>query len=73
MYVLTVSARPPSGLVARQVEGLQLHGTGTSLGDPIEVGAAAGAPRLAGSWGRSRMPCQGTAVFAYLIVCSPAS
>lgn len=32
----------PAGLVAHQVEGLQLHGTGTSLGDPIEVGAAAG-------------------------------
>lgn len=24
------------------VAGLQLHGTGTTLGDPIELGAAAG-------------------------------
>ncbi len=32
-----------AGLAVHQVQGLQLHGTGTSLGDPIEVGAAAGA------------------------------
>lgn len=32
-----------AGMAVHQVQGLQLHGTGTSLGDPIEVGAAAGA------------------------------
>lgn len=32
-----------AGLSHLQVAGLQMHGTGTSLGDPIEVGAAAAA------------------------------
>jgi acyl transferase domain-containing protein len=32
-----------------QVTGLQMHGTGTSLGDPIEIGAAAAALLEAGS------------------------
>ncbi len=31
-----------AGLSVPEVVGLQLHGTGTSLGDPIEVGAASG-------------------------------
>ena len=34
--------RPAAGLAVGAVAGLQLHGTGTSLGDPIEVGAASG-------------------------------
>ena len=29
-----------AGLAVQQVAGLQLHGTGTALGDPIEMGAA---------------------------------
>lgn len=32
----------PTGLAVKEVAGLQLHGTGTALGDPIEVGAASG-------------------------------
>ena len=32
-----------AGASALQVAGLQMHGTGTSLGDPIEVGAAVAA------------------------------
>ena len=34
---LQVAALPPNA-----VAGLQMHGTGTSLGDPIEIGAASG-------------------------------
>ena len=36
------AALKTSGLSATSVSGLQLHGTGTALGDPIEVGAASG-------------------------------
>ena len=35
-------AQGSAGLAPWQVAGLQLHGTGTALGDPIEVGAACG-------------------------------
>jgi acyl transferase domain-containing protein len=34
------AALASAGLAATDVSGLQLHGTGTGLGDPIEVGAA---------------------------------
>lgn len=37
--VIRVALRS-GGAVPAQVAGLQMHGTGTSLGDPIEVGAA---------------------------------
>ena len=40
--VVMRAALGSAGLSTSQVSGLQLHGTGTSLGDPIEVGAAAG-------------------------------
>jgi 3-oxoacyl-(acyl-carrier-protein) synthase len=41
-----------ASMSAQEVAGLQLHGTGTSLGDPIEMGAAAGefCAWLAGAW-----------------------
>lgn len=37
------SALRTAGAGPTQVAGLQMHGTGTSLGDPIEIGAAAAA------------------------------
>ncbi len=40
---LVLSALAAAGLSAGEVHGLQLHANGTALGDPIEVGAAAGA------------------------------
>ena len=49
-----------AGLAVRQMAGLQLHGTGTSLGDPIEVGAAAG-------------ECCGACWLAPMCACSPGS
>lgn len=33
------SALQSAGLGVKDMSGLELHGTGTSLGDPIEIGA----------------------------------
>ena len=46
LHLLPPASNAAAGLAVHQVQGLQLHGTGTSLGDPIEVGAAAGAQRF---------------------------
>ena len=35
-----IAALADGGLTAGDLQGLQLHGTGTALGDPIEMGAA---------------------------------
>ena len=38
-----LSSLREAGLAVSEVGGLEMHGTGTPLGDPIEVGAAAAA------------------------------
>jgi acyl transferase domain-containing protein len=53
------AALAAAGLAPRDVSGLQLHGTGTGLGDPIEVGAAAavfGSSRSSDGGGAARLP-----------------
>ena len=43
MQVLIATALHSGGLAAEEVGYVAVHGTGTPLGDPIEVGALAGA------------------------------
>jgi acyl transferase domain-containing protein len=50
------AALAAAGLGPGEVCGLQLHGTGTGLGDPIEVGAAAAVFGAAGGDGPTRSP-----------------
>ncbi len=38
-----LSALGEAGMAVSEIGGLEMHGTGTPLGDPIEVGAAAAA------------------------------
>lgn len=45
------AALASSNLAGSDIVGLQMHGTGTPLGDPIEVGAAV--PALMGDTGRT--------------------
>lgn len=46
---LIAAALEAAGMAATEVTGLQLHANGTSLGDPIEVGAVVPAYKLAGN------------------------
>jgi acyl transferase domain-containing protein len=70
------SALAAAGLAPSDVSGLQLHGTGTGLGDPIEVGAAlqvfADAPSSAAA-GVTRPPLQLLAAKSVLGHSEPAS
>jgi len=51
--VVIRAAITSAGVMADSVSGLQMHGTGTALGDPIEVGAALAV--LPGASGRLRL------------------
>lgn len=51
---LIAGALEAAGMAATEVSGLQMHANGTSLGDPIEIGAVAPAYQLANSGSSSR-------------------
>ena len=43
------AAMESAAAAATELVGVQLHGTGTSLGDPIEVGALSGVMKVSAS------------------------
>ena len=58
-----------AGLQSSELEAVELHGTGTPLGDPVEVSALA---RTGGNSGLSH-PCTHSSIYTYILAPASAS
>ena len=73
LQIVIWAALHDAGAKPRDVAGLQLHGTGTGLGDPIEAGSAAALFQQRTDPDRARPSPPGDLLPAQILVCRPAA